>query len=65
MPAGEAFAGEGRVFVQIAQRPVAEPIPPALPTMLGGIMEHVATLAQCGEVGRRVVAGIVIEMGTG
>jgi hypothetical protein len=53
------------VFVQIAQRPVAKAIPPALPAMFGCVVQHVAPLTQCREVRRRVVAGIVIQMCAG
>lgn len=53
------------MLVQVAQRPVAEAIPPALPAMLGRVVQHVAPLAQRREVRGRVITRIVIEMRAG
>ena len=53
------------MFVQVPQCPVAKAIPPALPTMLGGIVKNVAPLAQRSEICRRVVTRVMIEMCTG
>jgi hypothetical protein len=65
MMARKALPREARIFVQIAKRTQAKDVPPPLPAMFGCIVEHVAALAQCGEITRHVVARIVIEMRTG
>lgn len=53
------------MFVQVAQRPVAKAIPPALPAMFRRVVQHVAPLAQRREVRRRIITRIVIEMRAG
>lgn len=65
MMARKALSRESRIFVQVAKRAQAKDVPPSLPAMLGRIVEHVAALAQCGEIARHVVPRIVIEMCTG
>ena len=59
---GEAVARDAGIFVKVAQRAQAERVPPALPAMLGRVVEHVAALTQGGEVSRHVVPRVVIEM---
>ena len=41
---GDAFARDARILVQIADRAEPKDVPPALPAMLSGIMDHVAAL---------------------
>jgi hypothetical protein len=60
-----AFMRQARILIQVAQRAQAERVPPALPAMLGRIVEHVAALAQRGEIARHVVPRIMIEMRAG
>ena len=59
------FAGDAGILVQIPQRPQPEGIPPALPAMLGRVMDHVAALAERFQVRRRTVARVMIEMRAG
>ena len=61
----EAVSCELRIFVQVTQCAQAEDVPPSLPAVFGRIVEHMATLAQCGEIARHVVARIMIEMRAG
>jgi hypothetical protein len=48
---------------QVAQRPPPKRIEPSSAPMLVGIVEHVTSLAECGEVVRGIVSRIVVEMG--
>ena len=56
------LTGDTRVFEEVAQRPQPKRIPPALPAMLGRIVDHVAALAKRPQVGWIAVARIVIEV---
>lgn len=56
---------DARILEQVAYRPPVEDMPPALPAMLGRIVEHVTSLTQRGQVRRRVVARIMVEMRAG
>ena len=47
---------------QVSHRAASKERPPALPTMFRTIVRQVASLAQRREIGRIVVAGIVIQM---
>lgn len=57
-----SLASDARILEQIPQRPHSKHIPPALPAMLGRIMDHVAALAKRAEVSGRAVARIMIEV---
>ena len=57
-----SLTGDAWILVQVAQRPHTERIPPALPAVLGRIVDHVAALAERAEVRRRAVARIMIEV---
>jgi len=61
----EALPREVRIFVQVTQCAQAKDIPPSLPAMFGRIVEHMAALAQCGEIARQVMARVMIEMRAG
>jgi hypothetical protein len=50
---------------QIAYRLPAKQRPPSTPLVLRPVVDHVAALAEGGEVGVRVVRGVVIPMGCG
>jgi len=56
------LAGDAGILVQIPQRSQPEGIPPALPAMLGRIVDHVAALAERLQVRRRAVARVMIEV---
>jgi len=62
---GRVPARHPGILVQVPDRAQPKPAPPALPAMFGRVVEHVAALAQRGEVGGIVVAGIVVEMRAG
>ena len=61
----EALPREVRIFVQVTQCAQAKYIPPSLPAVFGRIVEHMAALAQCGEIARQVMARVMIEMRAG
>ena len=61
----EALPREVRIFVQVTQCAQAKDIPPALPAVFGRIVEHMAALAQCGEIARQIMARVMIEMRAG
>lgn len=50
------------ILVQVAQRTQTKDVPPALPAMLGCIVDHVASLTESFQIGRSAVAGIVVEV---
>lgn len=53
------------ILIQVAQRAQPERVPPTLPAMLRGIVDHVAPLTERLEIGGCAVAWIVIEMRAG
>jgi hypothetical protein len=53
------------MLVLLAERVSPEVIPPALPAMFSGVVEHLTALAQCGEIGRRVAAKVMIKVRAG
>ena len=53
-----------RGFKKVPQRADAERVPPSPPPMLGRVVDHVTALAQRREVGRGIIARIVVEVGT-
>ncbi len=59
------LTGDAGILVQIPQRAQPEGIPPALPTMLGRVVDHVAALAERFQVRLRTVARVMIEMRAG
>ena len=61
----EALPREVRIFVQVTQCAQAKDVPPSLPAVFSRIVEHMAALAQCGEIARQVVARIMVEMCAG
>ncbi|WP_156455667.1 hypothetical protein, partial [Sphingomonas sp. CCH18-H6] len=50
---------------QVADRAHPEGVEPAAPAMLAGVVAHVASLAERGEVAQPVVAGIVVQVRAG
>ena len=58
----QALAGSGE---QVADRAHLKSIEPPASTMFGGVMDHMATLAERGEVARPVVAGIMVQVRAG
>ncbi len=59
-----ALSRDARIFIQVADCAQAKDVPPALPSMLGRIVDHMATLAERREIAGHAVAWIVIEMRT-
>ncbi len=59
------LAGDAGILVQIPQRSQPKGIPPALPAMLGRVVDHVAALAERFQVRRRAVPRVMIEMRAG
>jgi hypothetical protein len=57
--------GDAGILEQIADAANPKYIPPALPSVLRGIVQHMAALTECLKVDRRVVGRIVIEVRTG
>ena len=62
---GDTCVRQARILIQVAQRAKAKDVPPALPAMFGRVVEHVAALAQGGQIGGHVVARIMVEMRAG
>ncbi len=60
-----ALPGDARILIQVADRAQAKDVPPALPSMLGRIVDHMAALAERREIAGHAVARIVIEMRAG
>jgi hypothetical protein len=61
----QALTSLTRILVEVAQGTEAKYVPPPPPTVLGRVVDDVATLAERAKVGRRAVTGIVIEVGAG
>jgi len=59
------LASDARILVQVTQRSQPKGIPPALPAMLGRVVDHVAALAERFQVRWRTVARVMIEMRAG
>lgn len=51
-----------RILVQVPQRTLSKGVPPALPTMLGSVVDHVAPLAESPQIRGCAVARVVIEV---
>ena len=60
-----ALSGNAGIFVQVADRAQAKQVPPALPSMLRRVVNHMATLTKRSEIARQAVARIVVEMRAG
>lgn len=59
------FACQTRVFVEVAKGAAPEAVPPPLPTMFRRVVQHMASLAQGRQIGRRVVTWVMIQMRAG
>lgn len=54
-----------RIVEQVPDRPPAKSRPPARPSVLGRVMDHITTLAESRQIAWPVIARIMIQMGTG
>lgn len=61
----EPLSGEAGILEEVPERATLEAVPPPLPTMFDRVVKHVTALAKCGEVCRRIVARVLIEMRAG
>ena len=50
---------------QVTERAPVMRVHPASTTMFGAVVNHVAALAECGQLVKRAVAGIMVEVSTG